>query len=70
MVSNELFLICCVAFLMVFAILAFLALVMRLIILAFPEKAAETNGAMIAALTSTLQTIFPQTKITKIEEEK
>ena len=55
---------------MVFVILAVLALVMRLIIVIFPEKLAETDAATIAALTAAVQTVFPGTKVTTIEEQK
>ena len=69
MESNELLLICGVAFLMVFIILALLALSMRIIILVFPEKKAKIDAAMIAAVTAAVQTIMPGTKVTKAEEE-
>ena len=59
-----------VAFLMVFLILAVLSLVMRLIIFIFPEKKSQIEPATLAALTSAVQSIFPGTKITKVEEEK
>lgn len=70
MQSTELLLICGVAFLMVFIILALLALSMRIIILVFPEKKVKIDASMIAAVTAAVQTIFPGTKVTKVEEEK
>jgi len=70
MESTGLLQICVIAFLMVFTILAVLAGVMRLIIVIFPEKAAATDAAVIAALTAAVQTVFPGTKVTKIEERK
>lgn len=70
MSSPELLFICAVAFLMVFIILALLALSMRIIILVFPEKKAKIDAAMIAAVTAAVQTIMPGTKVTKVEEEK
>lgn len=69
MESTELLFICGVSFLMVFLILILLALTMRLIILLFPEKKAETDAAIVAALTATMQNLFPGTNITKIEEK-
>ena len=68
--SNELIVICGIAFLSVFMILAVLAFSMRLIILIFPEKKIGLDGAVVAALASTVNRIFPGTKITKIEEKK
>jgi hypothetical protein len=69
MESTNLFLICGVSFLMVFFILILLALSMRLIIFLFPEKKATTDAAIIAALTATMQNLFPGTNVTKIEEK-
>lgn len=69
MESTDLLLICGVSFLMVFVILIVLALSMRLIILLFPEKKAAADAAIVAALTATMQNLFPGTSITKIEEK-
>ncbi len=69
MQSIELLLICGVAFLMVFIILALLAFSMRIIILVFPEKKVKIDAAMIAAVTAAVQTLMPGTKVTKVEEE-
>ena len=68
--SNELYVICGIAFFFVFVILALLALSMRLIILIFPEKKIGADAAVIAALAATVQSVFPGSKITKIEEKK
>ena len=65
MEANELYLICGIAFLIVFLILAFLALLMRIIMLIFPEKRAGVDAAMIVAVTTAVQSLFPGTKITR-----
>ena len=70
MPSIELLLICLSAIVTVFALLSLLALVMRLIIAVFPEKVADTDSAYLAAIASVISTIYPQTKITKVEEIK
>jgi hypothetical protein len=70
MESPELLVICGVAFFFVFALLAFLALIMRLIIFVFPEKMIKTDAAVIAAVSGAVQSVFPGTKITNIEEKK
>jgi len=70
MQSVELVVICGVAFLMVFVILVLLALMMRIIILIFPEKKAVSDAALIAAISVAVQTVFPGTKLTKVEERK
>lgn len=61
--------VCISAFIGVFVLLTLLALVMRLIIVLFPEKGID-DSAVIAAVTTTVSTLFPGTKITKIEEIK
>lgn len=70
METTELYMICGIAFLVVFVILTFLAFLMRIIMLIFPEKVAEIDSALIAAVAATVQTVFPGTKITKFEERK
>ena len=70
MPSNELLLICLSAFVVVFFLLAMLALVMRLIMAVFPEKIVQSDSAYVAAIASVMSTIFPGTKITKVEEIK
>jgi hypothetical protein len=62
--------ICVSAFAAVFVLLTVLALLMRLIIVVFPEKKAVSDAAMIAAVTTVMQTLYPGTKITKVEEIK
>ena len=68
--SPDLLMICSSAFAAVFLILFVLAVVMRLIITIFPEKETGTDAAVIAAINTTYHTIYPGTKITKIEEVK
>jgi len=70
MQSAELAFICAVAFIMVFMILALLALTMRFIMFLFPEKKVKTDAAVIAAVAAAVQTVLPGTKITKLEENK
>jgi len=70
MQSAELMLICAVAFLMVFVILAFLAVMMRVIMLFFPERKVKTDTALITAIAAAAQTVFPGTQVTHIEEKK
>jgi len=62
--------VCISAFIVVFIILTVLALFMRLIIVLFPEKSADDDQAVFAAIATTFSRIYPRTKITKIEELK
>lgn len=70
MEMTELYMICGIAFLVVFFILTLLAFLMRIIMLIFPEKVAAIDSTLIAAVATTVQTVFPGTKITKFEEKK
>jgi hypothetical protein len=79
-IATSLFAVCSLAFLTVFLLLAFLALVMHLITEAFPvsEKSLipamvrvdSIDPAMVAAITGTVATIIPGARVTMIEEEK
>ena len=70
MVSLEFLFICGAAFLGVFTILIVLSLVMRLIIIIFPEKKIGVEAEVVAALAAALQSVFPGTRITRLEEKK
>ncbi|UCD94688.1 MAG: hypothetical protein JSU69_01155 [Candidatus Zixiibacteriota bacterium] len=68
--SLDLLAICGSAFLSVFLLLAFLAVIMRLIIAIFPEKLFAVEAAVLAAIASAVGSLYPGTKVTKIEEAK
>jgi hypothetical protein len=70
MESTELLTICISAFVAVFFLLSVLAVVMYLILVLFPHRTRGTDAAAVAAITSTLASIYPGTKITRIEEIK
>ena len=70
MESMDLLLVCISSFIGVFVLLSVLALVMKIIIAIFPEKAATVDAAVVAALAATIGTVYPGTKITNIEEMK
>jgi uncharacterized membrane protein len=66
----DLLTICISAFVAVFLLLTVLAILMRLITAIFPSPEKKTDAALISAITTTYQTIYPNTKITKIEESR
>lgn len=66
----DLLTICISAFVAVFILLTVLAVLMRLITAIFPGPDKESDSALIGAITTTYQTIYPNTKITKIEESR
>jgi hypothetical protein len=67
--EANLLMICVAAFCAVFLLLAFLALVMKILINVFPEKVKdELDAAMLAAVSASLSVVYPKTKITKVEQ--
>jgi hypothetical protein len=43
---------------------------MRILIAVFPEKSSNDEAAVVAALTTHLNRIYPHTQITKMVEQK
>lgn len=68
--SSNLITISMSAFVTVFFVLSLIAILMRLIINFFPVKYSDGDMAVIAAVSSVLNKIYPGTKVTKIEEMK
>jgi hypothetical protein len=56
------------AFVAVFLLLSFLAVVMRVLIAVYPEKVGGIDSVTIAAVTAAAAYAFPGTKVTKVEE--
>jgi hypothetical protein len=70
-VENSDFLLDCIlAITIVFLILSILSISIRLLITVFPEKSSDDNAAVVAAITTHIGRIYPQSKITKMEEQK
>ena len=67
--APNLLVICVTAFVAVFILLSLLAVVMRALIVVYPEKVTSgSDAAMIAAVTSAVSIAFPGTKVSKVEE--
>ena len=62
--------VCSIAFVTVFILLAFLAGVMRLIMRLFPVRVASTDVALVAAISSAVSLLYPGGMVTSIEEER
>lgn len=60
---------CGVAFVAVFVLLSFLALVMHVLTLTFPQKQVRIDPMLIAAITSTVSSIYPGARVTRVEEK-
>jgi hypothetical protein len=59
---------CLLSFLAVFVLLSVLAIVIRLMTAIFPEKEAETDLAVVAAIHSAVAAQIPGAQVTSIEE--
>ena len=68
MASVDLLMICVVAFAAVFVLLSVLAVLMRTIVSIFPEKTPTGDAAVVAAISSSYQALYPGTKVSRIEE--
>ncbi|MBD3162576.1 MAG: hypothetical protein GF328_10775 [Candidatus Latescibacteria bacterium] len=60
---------CVLAFLLVFVLLAVLALSMLLIELVLPEREEVLDATLVAAVSGTVAALHPGARVTKIEEE-
>jgi hypothetical protein len=60
---------CGIAFLAVFVLLAGLAAVMQAITVFFPERKRRGDPALVAAISSTVASVIPGARVTRIEEE-
>ena len=69
MVEADLLIICGTAFLAVFVILVILAIVIRLICMAFPLRGDSDDAALVAAIGTAAATIYPGARVTRIKEE-
>lgn len=65
---TSLFPACVMAMISVFALLGALALVMELIIVLFPSREEGTDAATVAAITTTVASVYPGARVTHIEE--
>lgn len=69
MEDTQVLVVCLVAFGAVFTILTFLAIVMNLLVALFPERKAQIDEALVAAISSSVSTLLPGARVTRIEEE-
>jgi hypothetical protein len=61
--------ICAAAFFAVFVVLSALALLIRLIVVAFPMSDRSDDAPVVAAIGATLATMYPGARVTRIEEK-
>jgi len=68
MAEQNMLFVCVFAFVAVFVLLGFLAAVMRLLMMVYPEKSPWPDANLASAITSAAEKAFPGTRVTKIEE--
>ena len=66
---TGLFSACLIALISVFILLGSLALIMKLITAVFPGRAASMDPVLVAAISTTVASIYPGARVTRIEEE-
>jgi hypothetical protein len=64
----DLLVICTSAFVAVFLLLTFLAIVMRILITVYPQEEAGIDAATVAAVSAATAYAFPGTRVTNVEE--
>jgi hypothetical protein len=69
--ENSSFLLTCILTIsVVFLVLSLLSLSIRLLVIIFPDKSKDDDPAMIAAVNSHYNRLYPHLKVSKIEEQK
>ena len=66
---TSLFSACLIALISVFVLLGTLALIMKLITVVFPDHVASMDPVLVAAISTTVASIYPGARVTRIEEE-
>lgn len=69
MPATSLFVVCATAFGVVFIVLAGLASAIRLLTLVFPVRPHALDAALVASVSSTVASVYPGARVTRIEEE-
>jgi len=67
--ATSLSVVCVLSFLLVFVVLSLLSGAMRLITVLFPERVSDADAALVAAVSSAVETLLPGARVTRIEEE-
>lgn len=66
--QPDLLIICTSAFVAVFLLLSFLAIVMRILISVYPQEEQGIDAGTIAAVSAAAAYAFPGTRVTNVEE--
>ncbi len=69
MEAASLFSACLIALVAVFTLLGVLALTIELITTVFPERQHTIDPVLAAAISTTILSVFPDARVTRIEED-
>jgi len=67
--ATDLFSACLVALVSVFTLLGSLAVIFELITILFPARKRRIEPVLIAAISTTVASVYPGARVTRIEEE-
>jgi len=67
--AASLFSACLIALVAVFTLLGVLALIIELITTVFPERRHVIDPVLAAAISTTVASVFPGARVTRIEED-
>jgi len=70
MSPSEFLIICGTGFVAVFALLSILAAIMRLLVLIPTQSEKESDTAAIAAITVVMNSLFPGSRVARIEKQE
>ena len=70
MEATNLFSACLIALASVFTLLGSLAVIFELITVLFPARRHRIDPVLIAAISTTVTSVYPGAKLTRIEEER
>ena len=67
--ATNLFSACLIALISVFSLLGLLAVIMEMITALFPNRERALDPVLVAAISTTVASVYPGARVTRIEEE-
>ncbi|MFV2071476.1 MAG: hypothetical protein ACC742_02340 [Thermoanaerobaculales bacterium] len=67
--ATNLFSACLIALISVFSLLGLLAMIMEMITVYFSERERALDPVLVAAISTTVASVYPRAQVTRIEEE-
>ena len=67
--ATNLFSACLIALISVFSLLGSLAVIMEMTTVLFPDRERAVDPVLVAAISTTVASVYPSARVTRIEEE-